>query len=245
MTSTDDDDFEMASDAIPAGSVRLSDAYSRILDVVLENPDILPPFDEEWLCALEKSRAYEKEANDPDVFDDELADFVHQQKRVNIFLRHCLEQRELIPRVRDPETGQTLDLPKGDWLPSETWCEYVPRDIIHDYIIPNDYEAPGPPGSFIRGKLRPVFFEPTCFEAWFEKHFGANNRSPPSEPARNRAKREACKNALLTLFPQGVPPTLPPKLRDMQVKEWILKNINPKLDVDRQTIVRALYELKA
>jgi hypothetical protein len=237
MTDADRDDSEKAVDALPVGSVRLSDAYSRVLERVIANPAILPPFDADWLCALDKSRNWEKELNDPEAFDDELADYVHQQKRVNIFLRQCIERRELVPCVYNPETGQTLELPRGEWLPVG-WEDLVPRDIVDDYIDPNDYESPGSSGSLIRGKLRPVFFQRVNFDAWLEK-IGTDDGPPPSEPSRKKAKREACKKALIILFPEGIPLTLTGQFRDTKVQEWIHKNIHAKLDVDRQTIVRA------
>jgi hypothetical protein len=87
-----------------------------------------------------------------------------------VFLRQCLENGELVACVRDPETGDVLQLSSNDWLPSK-WCDYVPPGIWDDYLDPEDYESPGPSDSFVRGALRPVFFRNSDFEPWFQKLF--------------------------------------------------------------------------
>ena len=120
----------------------LSEAYERIADAVCANPEILPELDDVWVEALKKSDAYEKKFQDPLVFDDELADWSHQRKAANVFLRQCLEQGELVACVRDPETGEVLKLKSADWLPAK-WSDYVPCGIWHDYLDPEDYEFSG------------------------------------------------------------------------------------------------------
>jgi hypothetical protein len=170
MANLSNNEQHKADDAIPVDSVSLSEAYERIADAVCANPEILPELDEDWVEALKKSDAYEKKIQDPLVFDDELADWSHQRKAANVFLRHCLEQGELVACVRDPETGDVLKLRSDDWLPSK-WSDYVPYGIWDDYLDPEDYESAGPSGSFIRGALRPVFFRKSDFEQWVKKTF--------------------------------------------------------------------------
>ena len=79
------------------------------------------------------------------------------EKRRIYFYVWSLSLKNLEACVRDPETGDVLQLRSDDWIPS-SWDDYIPPVIWTDYIVPNNYEAPGPNGTLIRGALRPVFF---------------------------------------------------------------------------------------
>ena len=167
MTDTDDD-IPRADDPIPVNAIRLADAYECVLDAVDAHPEILPEFDVDLLELLAKSRDKEREIQDPDVFDKELEEFWYRKKEVNIFLRKQLEEKKLVACVRDPETGDILQLSSDGWIP-DRWTDEIPSGIWSDYVHPDDYEYLGPTGAFLRGALRPVFFRSEDFNLWFEK----------------------------------------------------------------------------
>ena len=162
-----DDDIPRADDPIPVNAIRLTDAYERVLDAVDAHPEILPEFDVDLLELLAKSRDKEREIQDPDVFDKELEEFWYRKKEVNIFLRKQLEEKKLVACVRDPETGDILQLSSDGWIP-DRWTDEIPSGIWSDYVHPDDYEYLGPPGTLIRGALRPVFLQRADFDRWFE-----------------------------------------------------------------------------
>ena len=49
-----------AHDALPVGAILLNEAYELVLDAVLEHPNALPEFDEDWSAALEQARNTKK-----------------------------------------------------------------------------------------------------------------------------------------------------------------------------------------
>jgi hypothetical protein len=157
-----------ADDPIPVNAIRLTDAYERVLDAVDTHPEILPEFDEGLLELLAKSRDKERGIQDPDAFDKELEEFWYRKKEVNIFFRKQLEDKKLVACVRDPKTGETLQLSSNGWIP-DRWTDEIPSGIWSDYVHPDDYEYLGPTGTFHLGALRPVFFRSVDFDLWFEK----------------------------------------------------------------------------
>ena len=159
---------EAENDLIPVDTIRLTDAYERVLDAVDAHPEILPAFDEDLLELLAKSRDKEREIQDTDVFDKELEEFWYRKKEVNIFLRKQLEDKKLVACVRDPKTSERFQLSSVGWIP-DRWTDEIPSGIWSDYIHPDDYEYLGPTGTFLRGALRPVFFQKADFDRWFEK----------------------------------------------------------------------------
>jgi hypothetical protein len=115
--------------------------------------------------------------------------------------------------LRDPDTGDILQLGSNGWLSSD-WTDYIPCGIWTDYIVPDDDEAPGPNGTFIRGALRPVFFMRDEFEAWFKRILGSpaatETISGPTEmydaAVRVHAhRREAVKRAIREMWGQNGP----------------------------------------
>jgi len=246
MTNTKDD-IPQAEDPIPKAAISLTDAYECIVGLVIEHPERLPKFDEDWSEALRKSKEEERKIqDDPEGFDKELEQEWHQRKEANLFLRLEIEAKRLVACTRDPEIGQTLQLRSDDWIPSG-WDDYIPPGIWTDYIIPDDYEAPGPNGTLIRGALRPVFFMRDEFEAWLKKVFGAAESiatiSKPIEKTeilkRVQAHRqEAVKEAVRAIWGKNVPNGLSAKTRDKAIKEWLAEN--GRGEVGEATIRRAL-----
>jgi hypothetical protein len=246
-----DDDVPRADDAIPTDAISLTDAYERLVGIICDHPELLPKFDADWSEALRKSREEERKIqDDPEAFDKELEEEWHRRKEANLFLRLEIEAKKLVACTRDPETGHNLQLRSDDWIPSG-WDDYIPPGIWNDYIIPDDYEAPGPNGTFIHGALRPVFFMRDKFDAWFEATFrtpaavAAESQSNPSPIVTHGHMRAAVKEALRAIWGNDGPGNgVPEKLRYKKVNAWLKEN-KRFFPVSPQTIRRALQALRS
>jgi hypothetical protein len=83
---------------------------------------------------------------------------VHRHTEAAVFFRTCLHQDQIRTHIRDPETGEILDLDPLDWLSVST-NNFSPLrlpDHVGDFA-PNDDPAVQNPNTFIRGAYRPVF----------------------------------------------------------------------------------------
>ena len=104
----------------------------------------------------------------------------------------------LLAHIRDPETGLILSLSSNGWAPEPgppprlgKRSKYFQNcsGIDSDYVIDpwDDYE-PGPEGTCIRGKFRPVFFWINDFDRWFgERSAISNVRAGLMGPAQWKA----------------------------------------------------------
>jgi hypothetical protein len=247
-----DDDVPQADDAILKNAISLTDAYDRVVSLVSNHPELLPKFDDDWSEALRKSKEEERKIqDDPEAFDKELEEEWHQRKEANLFLRLEIEAKRLVACTRDPEIGQTLQLRSDDWIPSG-WDDYIPPGIWTDYIIPDDYEAPGPNGTLIRGALRPVFFMRDEFEAWLKKTFGATESitavSEPNPKLQNLKRveahrKEAAKEAIRAIWNKGLPNGVTEQIRKWEINKWL--EANGRTAVGEATIRRALKDLRS
>lgn len=95
-----------APNIVPIGTIRLTEAYQRLLDALEQRIISLPVFHEEWLEAFENSKLFDKESQDPEVYDDELAEYLLWAREANVFLRCQIEAGNLDACVQDPETGE-------------------------------------------------------------------------------------------------------------------------------------------
>jgi hypothetical protein len=246
-----DGDLPQADDAIPKDAIRLTDAYERVVDLICDHPELLPKFDEDSAEALRKSREKEKRIqHDQEVFDAELEEYWHHKKEANLILRSAIEEKKLVACVRDAEAGDILQLAATDWIPGN-WDDYIPPGIWTDFIVPDDYEAPGPQGSFIGGALRPVFFLREEFEQWLCKTLefsGPTTTIKANEKIQNyertRAHQiEAAKEAILDIWGRdGAPNGVTKKLELQQINEW-MKN-NSRAEISLSSVYRANKLLK-
>jgi hypothetical protein len=78
--------------------------------------------------------------------------------------RMAIATGELRPMIRDPVTGDLLRVSQTGW---DRPTSGFPAGIEDDFVEPGDLFQPGPPDTFIRGQLRPVFFDEEEFEEWF------------------------------------------------------------------------------
>jgi hypothetical protein len=248
-----DDDIPQADDAIPKDAISLTDAYDCVVSLISNHPELLPKFDEDWSEALRKSREEERNIQvDQEEFDNELEEYWHRKKEANLFLRLEVEAKKLVACTRDPETGEILQLRSGDWIPS-AWDDYVPPGIWIDHLIPDDYEAPGPNGTLIRGALRRVFFMRGEFEAWFKNTFGEpgsvgalleqSQKFQDFKGARAH-RRAAVKEAIRAIWGKNGPDLGVTEGRRLeQINAWLKEK--KRTPVSAPTIRRALKELRS
>jgi hypothetical protein len=233
------DHFE-GQDPIPKNAILLTDAYEQLVDLVVENPDRLPVFDEFWSEALQKSRESELDAgHDPDAFDEDLEEYWHRRAEANLFLRLEIEAQRLVACIRDPLTADILRLRARDWIPAN-WDEYIPAGIWSDHIDELNYEAPGPDGSRIHGASRPVFFVRDEFDIWLKDRL--QHLSIQSQVTAKRSI-DAVKEAIVAIWGSSIPAGVRAKVRERMINDWLVENGRAK--ASRSTIQRALKQLRS
>lgn len=165
LPSNEDGDSSWVYGAIPKDAIWLNDAFDQVLARIETTPELVQ-FDEDWSERLEKSRQFEKTVgHDPETFDAELEQRWHCMKQANLLLRLAIENKELIACVRDPRTGETLQLHSGGWV-HDKWNDYIPAAIWQPFVDTGDIELPGPEGTVIEGKHLPVFFMQVELQVW-------------------------------------------------------------------------------
>ena len=240
-----DDDIPHAGDAIPKEAIWLTDAYERVARLVSELPENPPKFDKYWSEALRKSKELERKIQDPEVYDAELEAEWNCRKEANLILRLAIEAKELIAYVRDPRTGETLQLSSDDWIPSD-WDDYIPSGIWSNYIIPDHYDAPGPNGTSIQA-LRPVFLMLGEFKMWLEQALGAENSAATRNvPLRERVvahRQQSVIEAVVAIWgPNGPPPGVMTRARLQEINKWLLEH--GRAQVAEPTVRRALAKMR-
>jgi hypothetical protein len=241
-----DDDIPQARDAIPKEAIWLTDAYEWVASLASNHPENLPKFDGDWSEALRKSKELERKIQDPEVYDGELEGEWHRRKEANLILRLGIEAKELVAYVRDPLTGEILQLSSDDWIPSD-WDDYIPSGIWSDYIIPDDYEAPGPNGTLIRGALRPVFFMLSEFEVWFKQTLGgtkpaAKTNVPIRDPVLAHRQLAVIEAVIAKWGENGPPPGVMEEIRRREINRWLSEH--GRAEVSEPTIRRALRKMR-
>ena len=172
---------DVSRDAVPLNAILLTDAYRAVESAIEERPGLIEQrLDSYWLETIEKNRKLDRQ-NNKDTAPEEI-DLWHLDRAANMLLRQNLQEGKLRACVRDPETGDILRLIASGWIP-DAWDKntMLPAyGILTDFVRtveplahrPYD-DVPGPPGSLIRGKRRPVFFLRDEFDTWWEATFGA------------------------------------------------------------------------
>jgi hypothetical protein len=237
----DHDDRPMAEDAIPTTAIRLTEAFMMVVDAVQSNPEKITTIDEDWSTALVKSREFEKAlGHDPKVFDEEFEKEWHLHKVANVILRCALDDGALNACIFNPQTGETLYLPSEGWL-TDKWLDrgYIPSGIWRDNAIPDDDELPGPAATLIAGELRSIFLNRGGFETWLSREFGSK---ASSRDTTGKRLRDAVTEAVDALWGGNIPPGISHKIRNDQIKEWLVSN--GRLKASDATIRRALGSKK-
>jgi hypothetical protein len=92
-------------------------------------------------------------------------------RAATIFFRNHLYVGNLLAYIRDPETGDILQLDHFDWGMGRNgfWPLRLPRRV--DDFVTND-DLVRNPNTFLHGAYRPVFLWRDEFEHWLKKTFG-------------------------------------------------------------------------
>jgi hypothetical protein len=159
-----------ADDPIPENAIGFYDAFYRTWALAEKDTLALDQDDREKIraCAESSLKQFVGDYSQEDVDDIALG------KEVNLFFRECITEGQLVACVRDPETGDILQLQRNGW-----GIEFYPEDcgfVLYNHVHPDDPLNPGPADVIVRGKARPVFFLKDQFERWLQKTFGARNR---------------------------------------------------------------------
>jgi hypothetical protein len=174
--------YRSSRDPIPAKAILLSEAFGRVVEAIEANSSPLETLSEWDKLELKWSKERD-EADDfwaGDSSEDKLK--FHRSKEANLFFRRCLVAKELLTYVRDPETGDILELAAVGWsLPAQFPPPLYPNipALMSDFVSPG---YTGPRGTFIRGAFRPVFLWRDDFERWLRKTFGTATYKPQGRP---------------------------------------------------------------
>jgi hypothetical protein len=159
-----------ASDPIPENAIGFYDAFYRTWEAAQKSnkPLELDQDDREEIrrCTESGLKQFLGEYSQEDLED------IAMGKEVNLFLRKCITEGELVACVRDPETGDILQLRRHGWD-----ITFYPEEwgfVLYDHVHPDDVLNPGPPDVIVRGMARPVFFLRDKFEQWLQKSVGSN-----------------------------------------------------------------------
>jgi hypothetical protein len=164
-------DAPIASGPIPEGAMRLGKGSYSVYTAIKKTPTVLlsvPKIEESMGCRIKDD-------------DDKVREAVYargritpeEEKRVfpweraaNLFFLSRLMAGELTAYVRDPRTGESLQLSPEGWLEEiEDLC-FSPR---------NDEGCVAPHAqSLIQGAYQTIFLWRHEFERWFQKTFGSD-----------------------------------------------------------------------
>jgi len=183
-------------DAIPAGTISLSEAYMKVLaqltDHDLQEGSLAKTVASEIEELMNEFTTSPSATSEVEKLLKELtSDYDRWEFHAAAFLRHFLYEGALFAYVRDPETGEKLRLISSEW---GIWYNSLTRFFSSDYVRPSlqpdpsmpkisvVFSQPGPGGTFIRGALRPVFFLQDEFDQWFAEVFSAKTKTRSGRP---------------------------------------------------------------
>jgi hypothetical protein len=222
---------EFAFDPVPTNAIRLRDAFYRVLEANLANPTMVTLKDSERAEIRSNTESDLKHFVGEDYPVEDLEYFA-RGKEANVFLRNCVAAGDLVAHVRDPETGEFLQLTRKGWDD----IEFIPGELgwlDSDHVHPDDPLYPGPPDVMVRGKARPVFFLRDEFERWFQRTIDLQPPSDQHEPALRKygpASSPEIREVLREIY--RVAGNDPPHME----KAW--KLVQPKLPNARRNRVR-------
>jgi hypothetical protein len=109
---------EYAHDPIPAKAIRISEAFEHVLEAINANPKILETLNSRLQRDLRQSRKMDEAGDNwKHASEAEKREF-HREKESTVFFRDRRRKRELLTYVRDPDTGEILQLNSRDWHPT-------------------------------------------------------------------------------------------------------------------------------
>lgn len=146
----------IAQDAIPAIAIRISDAFESVQLELQRNRDPLESIPDDY-----KGNLYHTIQNQDELHED---DRIELEVIEAAFLFRLALAEELRTYIRDPKTGEKLELRREDWF---FQYPHVPTDF-DDWI---SQDMPGPAGTIVHGERRPIFLDRAEFESWINYTF--------------------------------------------------------------------------
>ena len=197
---------------LPRNAIRLSDAFERYyratapegpaieaeLNAALPGPESRGMWrcDSNWLGCL-TGADYEKAAWDR--WHRALVAREKSRSRAEKSFRDELATGRLLAFVRDPATGETLQLDYRRWNEK---TNFGVAGFSEDFVGPDDLSQPGP-GTIVGGAMRPVFFDLGEFQSWLLKLPGW--RSCRQKPRHDPHRPEPVETAERWLIPEKEP----------------------------------------
>jgi hypothetical protein len=187
-----------ADDPIPAKAIRLGEAYQRVLRATNRNPKILDTLSQHLLKDLRESRRTKPPIVNWDGYSDADKKEFRREQEAAVFFRDRLRKNELLAYIRDPETGEILQLNPRDWRPTNRPLgEPLKVPAAMDDFIDNGQGAFAP-NIVLRGAYRPVFLWKEEFERWFKKTF-PREKHPGGRPPGSGSWRDADQELILEM----------------------------------------------
>ena len=166
---------EYAFDPIPAKAIGLGETYQRVLEAINADPKVLGTLSGYLQKALRQNRNKDEHGYGwRHASEAEIREY-HREREASVFFRDRLSKEDLRTYVRDPETGEILQLNSRLWSPT---TRVFPQTEVKIRVGMDDFvhNASGNPDTLIRGAYRPVFLWKEDFERWLKKIFGAQKR---------------------------------------------------------------------
>jgi hypothetical protein len=162
-----------------------------VLEGVNANPKILETLEDHLRRDLLKSKKFDEQSDNWLIVSAAKKRKFHREKEVTVFFRARLYAGELLAYIRDPESGEILQLDPFDWQPISK-APFKPITIpagLEDFAD-NEDSCVHNPNTLIRGAYRPVFLWKRDFEQWFNETFG-HKKHPGGRPAGSGSWQDA------------------------------------------------------
>ena len=178
--------------------IRLTEVYGSVLKAITANPKILDTMGEELLRDLRESKKSDELILNWDTYSEADKREHRREKEATVFLCDRLRKGELLAFIRDPETGETLQLNSRDWQPTiRTLSKPLRIPVgLTDHI--NFERGASKPNIVIRGAYRPVFLWKEKFEHWLRNTFG-QKKHPGGRPTGSGAWRIADQKLIMRM----------------------------------------------
>lgn len=158
-----------AHDPIPEDAISLMDAFNEVYFAY--SPD-----------AAQVIQAI-NDAKSPKEMEFAFNEYDESQAKANIYFRSVLVSGALTTFIRDPDTGDRLQLDRYDWAGPALWR---PEGGFFSNHVGG--AVPGPEASFLKGSYRPIFLNTDKFYSWFYAAFP--NLSPEPDTATTETASE-------------------------------------------------------
>jgi hypothetical protein len=161
-----------ARDPIPKDAIYLSEAFEQVVQALAKDATALATLHMEIKDALAQLRQRDEQRHRKRSASKEAKNAAHRLKEAVVFFRSNLANGRLVAHIRDPATGDVLQLNSVDWsLAGGRLLLLEPPYAFEEDFLDNSPFS-GNPNTFLRGAYRPIFFLRREFADWFAKTFG-------------------------------------------------------------------------